>query len=124
MFSSLSIIYGGVVSEHCVGATGLGLGTSYVYTYVRIYAFSIYLIYTADVMRVYLWEERPRADMKNICQLPSTQYLLFAFCSQRKTMLIAFCGRLQSDSVLEMRESCHADVGNPLPPSPVTMLPV
>ena len=38
------------MSEHCVGATGLGLGTLYVYTYVRIYAFSIYLIYAADVM--------------------------------------------------------------------------
>lgn len=50
MFSSLSIVYGGVMSEHCVRATGLGLGTLYVYTHVRIYTFSIYLVYAADVM--------------------------------------------------------------------------
>lgn len=53
--------------------------------------------------------------MKNIWQLPSiNSKSSFRFLQPERDYAdcYCFCGRLQSDSVLEMRESCHADVGN------------
>ena len=92
--------------EHCVGATGPGLGPLSVYTHVRIYAFSIYLIYAADVMPGLSMGRETKGGYEEYLAtaLNSTSIFSLAAARERETMRIAFCGRLRSDSVLEMSE--------------------
>ena len=114
------------MSEHCAGATGLGLGTLYVYTYVRIYAFSIYLVYAADVMPSPSLGRETKGRYEEYLATALNSISSFRFLQPGRDhadcflwkSAVRFCARI------EMRESCHADVGNPLPPSPVTLLPV
>lgn len=115
------------MSEHCVGATGLGLVTVFVYTHVRIYAFSIYLIYAADVMPSLSLGRDTKGRYEEYLATALNSTSSFRFLQpERETMRIAFLWKIavgfcaRDEGIMPRR----CGKSNPLPPSPVTMLPV